>query len=248
MAAFRFGVNIDHVATIRRLRDTPYPSVLDAAREVIAGGADQITIHLREDRRHITDRDVEALREEINVDLNLEMAATEEMLSIALARRPYSICIVPEKREERTTEGGLDLSCSLRRDLLKRITHAARDQGIVVSYFIEPSPKDLQHAYELGAQAVELHTGSLCHAFQSQRHAEFEDEWRRLLDALPIGEHLGLIVNAGHGIDYELAPRLGALSLIHEYNIGHSIVARSVFCGLREATRQMRQALLQHRK
>ncbi|MBI3541916.1 MAG: pyridoxine 5'-phosphate synthase [Deltaproteobacteria bacterium] len=243
----RLGVNIDHVATLRQLRDTPYPDVLAAARECIAGGADQITIHLREDRRHINDGDVAALKAGLkgtSVDINLEMAATEEMLAIALKTRPHSICVVPEKREERTTEGGLDLSNSKRNELLAHIASEARKAGIVVSFFIEPDARDMEISKKLGATAVELHTGALCIAHQKNQASALEVEWKRLHGALGAGPMLNLMVNAGHGIDYRIAPELGRLKGIVEYNIGHAIVCEAVFCGLREATRKMKAALL----
>lgn len=240
----RLGVNIDHVATLRRLRDTPYPDVLTAARECIAGGADQITVHLREDRRHIVDADVRRLSAEIPVDLNLEMAATEEMLRIALDLRPHSICIVPEKREERTTEGGLNLSDTKRNELYRRISSEARSAGILVSYFVEPDPEAALVAKNLGAQAVEIHTGTLCIAHQAGRMSEYEREFDRVARAVGAGCNAGLLAHAGHGIDYEIAPKLARIAGILEYNIGHAIVCEALYCGLREATRKMRQALL----
>lgn len=239
----RLGVNIDHVATLRRLRDTPYPRLTDAAREVIAGGADQITIHLREDRRHIVDQDLTDLKAMLTVDLNLEMAATEEMLKIALDLRPYSICVVPEKREERTTEGGLDLSRPDSHPLLKKICAQAHEAGIVVSFFVEPDADVLAQSKALGAHAVELHTGTLCIAFQQGQTARFEAELARLKNAVAAGHQLGLMVNAGHGIDYQLAPLLARMGGIQEYNIGHSIVCEAVFVGIREATARMKALL-----
>lgn len=244
-SSVRLGVNVDHVATLKRLRDTPYPNLLEAAKECVAGGAEQITIHLREDRRHIVDADVAALRKHLTVDLNLEIAATEEMLAIALKTKPYSICLVPEKREERTTEGGLDLSNPKRNEFLARIAKEASAAGIVVSFFIEPDAHDMETSKRLGATAVELHTGALCIAHQTGNKAVFDKEWKRLEEAVGAGPRLGLVVNAGHGIDYETAPMLArAFPLIHEYNIGHSIVCESVFCGIREATRRMKHALI----
>ncbi len=243
----RLGVNIDHVATLRRLRDTPYPNLLQAAREVVAGGAEQITLHLREDRRHIVDADVWAVRRQIPVDLNLEMAATDEMLKIALELKPFSICVVPEKREERTTEGGLDLSNHQRKETLKRIAHAARDKGILVSFFIEPDARDVAVSQELGAQAVELHTGSLCIAHQapqgSPQRERLNHEWRRVREAVASGVESGVLVHAGHGIDYDIAAELGAMSDIREFNIGHAIVCEAVFTGIRQATARMKEKL-----
>lgn len=243
MSLIRLGVNIDHVATLRRLRDTSYPDVIVAADECIAGGADQITVHLREDRRHIVDDDVARLKKHIRAYLNLEMAGTEEMLGIALKVRPHSICLVPEKREERTTEGGLDLSDRQRNELLRHMSTEARKAGIVVSFFIEPDPSDMEAAKMLGANAVELHTGALCIAHQKDDRGSLEREWKRLHDAVKAGPMLNLTVHAGHGIDYAIASELGRIRGIVEYNIGHAIVCEAVFCGLREATRKMRVAL-----
>lgn len=246
----RLGVNVDHVATLRQLRNTPYPDVLEAARECISGGADQITIHLREDRRHINDSDVATLRKALNVDMNLEMAATEEMLRIALQTMPHSICVVPEKREERTTEGGLDLHAPERHALLRRIAQEATDAGILVSFFIEPSPRDIALSMELGARAVELHTGALCLAHQStaaNREEVLAVEWARLKEAVAAGNALGVAVHAGHGIDYKIAPELAAIGGIVEYNIGHALVCEALFEGLREATRMMKSLLTPRR-
>lgn len=240
----RLGVNIDHVATLRRLRDTPYPNLVMAAAQCIQGGADQITIHLREDRRHIVDQDVSAVKAAISVDLNLEMAATQEMLDIALQTKPYSICVVPEKREERTTEGGLDLSNPERNRFLRRIVCAAQDAGIRVSFFIEPSLQDIETSAALGAQSVELHTGALCIAHQ-QGLASLEHEWQKLRAAVKAGLAAGIHVHAGHGIDYRIASELALVEGIHEYNIGHAIVCEAVFCGLQEATARMKRLLSQ---
>jgi pyridoxine 5-phosphate synthase len=239
----RLGVNIDHVATLRRLRDTPYPHLLEAARECVAGGADQITIHLREDRRHIVDEDVATLKTHLTVDLNFEMAATEEMLAIALKTKPHSICVVPEKREERTTEGGLDLSSPQRNRMLERIATEANRAGILVSFFIEPDVRDLEISKELGAKAVELHTGALCIAHQKGDKDKLAYEWTRVKKAAEAGKNLNLLVHAGHGIDYNIAPELSLIPNIIEYNIGHSIVCEAVFLGIREATRRMKQAI-----
>ncbi|MBI3555213.1 MAG: pyridoxine 5'-phosphate synthase [Deltaproteobacteria bacterium] len=239
----RLGVNVDHVATLRRLRDTPYPDLLAAANECIAGGADQITIHLREDRRHIVDEDVARLRKHVKVDINFEMAATDEMLAIALRTKPHSICLVPEKREERTTEGGLDLSDATRNAFYARIAKETAAAGILPSFFIEPSRKDVELSKTLGAGAVELHTGALCVAYQKKDGTRLDKEWSRLREAVKAGQQLGLLVHAGHGIDYDIAPELRDVPGVVEYNIGHSIVCEAVFCGLKEATARMKRAL-----
>ncbi len=241
--AIRLGVNIDHVATLRRLRDTPYPDIIRAAKAVLAGGADQITVHLREDRRHIVDADVSRLKRELDVDINLEMAATDEMHDIAVALRPHSICIVPEKREERTTEGGLDFSTPARNQAYERIARDAAAHGILPTFFVEPDPAHLEMSARLGAQAVELHTGALCLAHQAGDETGVAREWDRVERAIRAGRDLGLAVHAGHGIDYEIAPRLATLEGIVEYNIGHAIVCEAVFVGLEAATRRMKALL-----
>ncbi|MGE4233156.1 MAG: pyridoxine 5'-phosphate synthase [Bacteriovoracia bacterium] len=238
----KLGVNIDHVATLRQLRNTPYPDLLTAADECIEGGADQITVHLREDRRHIQDTDVFLLRDRIVVDLNFEMAATQEMFEIAFQVLPHSICIVPEKREEKTTEGGLDLSNEKRNEFLKSYISKANEKNILVSLFIEPEAKDILKAKDLGAGAVELHTGAVCLALQNRTN-EIEVEWKRLKEAVQVGRSSGLRLHAGHGIDYSIARELVRLEGIEEFNIGHAIVCESVFCGLKEAVRKMKEAL-----
>ncbi len=242
-SAVRLGVNIDHVATLKRLRDTPYPDLLAAARECIAGGADQITIHLREDRRHIVDADVALLKKNLTVDLNFEMAATDEMLAIALRTKPFSICVVPESREERTTEGGLDLSNPKRNEQLQKIAREADKAGILVSFFIEPDPEAIRISKKLGAKAVELHTGALCLADQQGNAENLKKEWARLRSAVAEGLNQDILVHAGHGIDYKIIHELVKVDGIKEYNIGHAIVCESVFTGIREATRKMKEAI-----
>lgn len=239
----RLGVNIDHVATLRRLRDTPYPDLLMAAQLCIKGGADQITVHLREDRRHIVDKDVIELKKSITVDLNLEMAATQEMLDFALSINPHSICVVPEKREERTTEGGLDLRNEERNIFLEKICKEARKKGILVSFFIEPDLEDIRISKELGAQCIELHTGTLCIAHQANNRKKFESEWAKYIEGIALGNSLGLMVHAGHGIDYNIAPIMAKHGGVLEYNIGHSMICESVFIGIEEATRRMKNLL-----
>lgn len=239
----RLGVNVDHVATVRRLRDTPYPNLLKAAEECVAGGADQITVHLREDRRHIVDADVALLKKHLKVDLNFEMAATEEMLAIALKTKPHSICLVPEKREERTTEGGLDLSNKKRNEFYFKIAKEVSKEGIIASFFIEPDPIAIETSKQLGATAVELHTGSLCLAYQNGDKTALEREWKRLHEAVAAGQKLNMTLHAGHGIDYQIIRELIGIKSIVEYNIGHSLVAEALFCGLREATRKLKNLL-----
>lgn len=238
----RLGINIDHVATLRRLRDTPYPDIVKAAKECIAGGADQITVHCREDRRHITDADVIRLKNKISVPLNLEMAATEKMLQFALKLRPECICLVPEKREERTTEGGLSFKDNKRNAIFEKIATLGQAKDILVSFFIEPDLADIHMSAKLGAMAIELHTGKLCLAIQNKRK-NAKVEWNRLMAAIELGNCLGLSVHAGHGIDYDIAKKLSMVRGIKEYNIGHAVVCEALFCGLRMATHKMKKNL-----
>ncbi len=244
------GVNIDHVATLRKLRDTPYPNLVEAAKLSISGGADQITVHLREDRRHIIDSDVLNLKETISVPLNLEMAATEEMLAFSLKVKPHSICVVPEKREERTTEGGLDFSNPGRNSLMQKIATKAREAKILVSFFIEPDESSIDHAKKIGAEAIELHTGSFCIEWQKSKHkskmseAPLVAQWNRLKTASTYAKKVGLRVHAGHGIDTEIASFLAeGLPEVIEYNIGHAIVCDAVSVGIEKATANMKHAL-----
>lgn len=228
------GVNIDHVATLRQARRTPYPSVAEAARVAEGGGADLITVHLREDRRHIQDRDLEDLARVITTRLNLEMAVTAEMLAIAERHRPPDVCLVPERRAELTTEGGLDVAGQP-----ERIGEACRrlaDAGIRVSLFIDPEPAQLDAAAACGAPVVELHTGAYSEAVERRAEAELE----RLRVAVGHGRSLELVVNAGHGLNYDNVTPVAALGGIREFNIGHAIVARSVFTGLDRAVRDMK--------
>lgn len=231
------GVNVDHVATLRQARGTPYPDPIEAARIAVEAGADQITIHLREDRRHIIDEDVFRMRAEVETRLNLEMAATGEMLDIALRARPDMVTLVPEKREERTTEGGLD--CVGQRETLAPMVGALREAGIVVSLFIDPRDEQLDASVELGAPLVELHTGDYAEAAPAERGTELE----ALRHAAVAGTERGLTVAAGHGLTVDNVGALVAIPQIVEYNIGHAIVARAVFVGFAEAVREMVEAL-----
>jgi len=229
------GVNIDHVATLRQARGTPYPDPLHAALEAELGGADSITLHLREDRRHIQDRDLRLLPEMIATRINLEMAVTDEMLGIATRVRPSDCCLVPERREEVTTEGGLDVAGELTR--IRAGVEQLSAAGIRVSLFIDPEPRQLEAAAEAGAPVVELHTGPYCDA----RDPETRDRsWEQLREATAAGERLGLQVNAGHGLHYGNVAEIAAIEGIRELNIGHAIVARALFVGLREAVRGMK--------
>ncbi len=234
----RLGVNIDHVATLRQARGTTYPSPLEAAALCEKGGADGITIHLREDRRHIQDSDLYALRKALKVPLNLEMANTAEIVGIAVATKPAEVCLVPERRQEVTTEGGLDAAGQF--DALKPSITKLAAAGITVSLFIEPSLRQLDAAVALGAPVVELHTGKYCDLAGGEREAEL----RRLVEAAEHGHRIGLQVNAGHGLNYENLPAfLKAVPHLDTLNIGHSIVARAVMAGMEKAVREMKDLL-----
>lgn len=233
----RLGVNIDHVATIRNARGGDHPDPLRAAEIAASAGADGITAHLREDRRHIGDRDIERIRNSIALPLNFEMAATDEMLSIALRHRPHAACIVPERREERTTEGGIDAAGQHNR--LQPIVSQLEDAGIRVSLFIEADKRALDAAVRLGAPVVELHTGSYCEAFHSGPDA-FERERQRLADAAAYGRSIGLEVHAGHGLSFSTVKPVARMPEIAELNIGHFLIGEAIFGGLHGAVRRMR--------
>ena len=232
------GVNIDHVATIRQARGASYPSVLEAARIAEDAGADAITVHLREDRRHIQDDEVVALCKQVRTRVNLEMAVTDEMLAIAERNRPADVCLVPEKREELTTEGGLDVLAHL--DAVKHACAYLADVGIRVSLFIDPDKAQLDAAVACGAPVVELHTG----AYADAPEADVEAEYQRIVAAAQHGDSIGLHVNAGHGLHYQNVQRIVAIPQLIELNIGHSIVARALFVGLEQAVREMRELLV----
>ena len=236
----RLGVNIDHVATIRNARGGDHPDPLRAAEIAAAAGADGITAHLREDRRHIGDRDIERLMERIALPLNLEMAATEEMLSIALRHRPHAACIVPERREERTTEGGIDAAGQHNR--LKPIVAALGEAGIRVSLFIEPDRRQIDAAKALGAPVVELHTGTYCEAWHSGTDA-FERERQRIAEGARHGRGLGLEVHAGHGLSFGTVKPIAGIGELAELNIGHFLVGEAIFIGLAESVRTMRRLM-----
>lgn len=233
----RLGVNIDHVATIRNARGGLFPDPLRAAMLAVVAGADGITAHLREDRRHISDADITNIRQAISVPLNLEMAATDEMLAIALHHKPHAACIVPEKREERTTEGGLDAAGG--RDRLQPVVSALGKAGIRVSLFIEPDPLQLDAAVALGAPVVELHTGAYCDAEGDQRDRELE----RIRQAAAYAEQVGLECHAGHGLTYETLAPIAAIPSIVELNIGHFLIGEAIFVGLAESIRGMRSLM-----
>jgi pyridoxine 5-phosphate synthase len=230
----RLGVNIDHVATIRNARGGAQPDPIRAARMAAKAGADGITAHLREDRRHISDTDIVRLTEQIDLPLNFEMAATEEMLEIALRHRPHAACIVPEKRLEVTTEGGLDAAGG--RPQLQPYVDAVNQAGIRASLFIDPDPRQLEAAAALGAPVVELHTGSYCHVQGREREAEL----KRLQEAAALAESLGLECHAGHGLTYDTVGPVAAIPTIAELNIGHFLIGEAIFSGLESAIRRMR--------
>jgi pyridoxine 5-phosphate synthase len=235
----RLGVNIDHVATIRNARGGGHPDPVRAARQAAAAGADGITAHLREDRRHISDHDIARLTEEIDLPLNLEMAATDEMLEIALRHRPHAACIVPERREERTTEGGLDAAGG--HNHLQHFVGRLHDAGSRVSLFVEPDPRQLEAAVKLGAPVVELHTGAFCDAFLEDPEGEkCRNALERIVQAAELAEKLGLECHAGHGLTFDTVGAVAAVPAIAELNIGHFLVGEAIFSGLDSSIRRMR--------
>jgi pyridoxine 5-phosphate synthase len=231
----KLGVNLDHVATLRQVRRTTYPDVWVAAQAAEGGGADGITVHLREDRRHIQDADVDLLRARISTKLNLEMAATQEMVAKACAVRPQDACLVPERRAELTTEGGLDAAGQI--DTLRPVVERLQAAGIRVSLFIDPEDRQIEAAQRLRANAVELHTGTYADVPTAlARQAELE----RIRRAAEHAAAAGLLINAGHGLTLDNVAPIAAIAVVHELNIGHSIVADAVFVGLEEAVRRMK--------
>ena len=235
------GVNIDHVATVRQARGTDYPDPVEAALLAEKAGADGITLHLREDRRHIQDDDLERLKAVMQTHMNLEMAVTDEMLAIAAGIRPQDCCLVPEKREELTTEGGLDVAGQL-----EKVTRACADlaaNGIRVSLFIDPEQRQLDAAVASGAPVVELHSGAYADADAGAQQAELQ----RIIDAAAYGQQIGLTVHAGHGLHYENVKRVAEIPEIVELNIGHAIVARAIFEGFTEAVRDMKRLMTEAR-
>ena len=235
------GVNIDHVATLRQARGTPYPRPVEAAVMAEQAGADSITVHLREDRRHIQDHDLVAIQEVMRTHMNLEMAVTEEMLGIATTLRPSDVCLVPEKRQELTTEGGLDVRSQVGkvRDACSRLAEA----GIRVSLFVDPDLAQLDAAVEAGAPVVEIHTGSYAEVDGEDQLAELE----RVSKAARHASNIGLVVNAGHGLHYRNVSAIAKINEIVELNIGHAIISRAVFDGLTSAVSQMKELMLDAR-
>ena len=237
----RLGVNIDHVATVRNARGSAYPDPIRAAKIAEDAGADGITAHLREDRRHISDADIDGLMAALRVPLNFEMAATDEMQRIALRHKPHAVCIVPEKREERTTEGGLEVAREENR--LAHFIAPLRDAGCRVSIFIAADQRQIEAAHRIGAQVIELHTGAYCDFHAEGKFAERDAELARLRDMASFADSLGLEVHAGHGLTYDTVQPIAALPEVRELNIGHFLIGEAIFLGLRPAIADMRRLM-----
>ncbi|TCP40543.1 pyridoxine 5'-phosphate synthase [Rhodovulum marinum] len=237
----RLGVNIDHVATVRNARGSAYPDPVRAAKLAEAAGADGITAHLREDRRHISDADIDGLMAALSVPLNLEMAATDEMQAIALRHKPHAVCIVPEKREERTTEGGLDVAGD--EDRLARFIAPLREAGCRVSLFIGADPAQVEASARIGAAVVELHTGAYCDLHAEGRPEERDAELERLRAMAAHAHALGLEVHAGHGLTYDTVAPIAAFPEVRELNIGHFLIGEAIFRGLDGSIREMRRLM-----
>jgi len=237
----RLGVNIDHVATVRNARGSAYPDPVRAAKLAEEAGADGITAHLREDRRHISDNDIERLVDALRVPLNFEMAATDEMQAIALRHKPHAVCIVPEKREERTTEGGLEVAREENR--LAHFIAPLREAGSRVSIFIAADQRQIDAAHRIGAQVIELHTGSYCDFHAEGRFGERDAELKRMREMSAYAHSLGLEVHAGHGITYDTVQPIAAFPEVMELNIGHFIIGEAIFRGLHPAIAEMRRLM-----
>jgi pyridoxine 5-phosphate synthase len=241
MSKLRLGVNIDHVATIRNARGGTHPEPTRAAELALAAGADGITAHLREDRRHISDADIDALAalcRQAGKPLNLEMAVTPEMLAVALSHKPHAACLVPERREERTTEGGLDVAG--KRDAVEPVVRALARAGVRVSLFVEASPRQIETAAAVGAQVVELHTGAYCDAVKAGEADRAQRLLGQLADGAGLAGRLGLEVHAGHGIDYDSVKPVSLIPQVVELNIGHFLIGEAIFVGLPAAIARMR--------
>ena len=241
MRRIRLGVNIDHVATVRNARGELYPSPLRAALLAEKYGADSVTIHLREDRRHINETDLKQIKKKLKIPLNLEIAATKEMLAISSRSKPPFICIVPEKRKEITTEGGLNLNYN--KNFLKTLIKKLKRKKSRISLFIEPNIKDLNNAKELGADCVEIHTGKFCNLINKKK--KHENEYARILKAVRKGNELGLEVHAGHGLTFTSAKILSKIKGIQEFNIGHFLIGESIFEGMSSTIKKFRKILTQ---
>jgi len=239
MTKIRLGVNIDHVATIRNARGENYPSPLRAALLAEKYGADSITIHLREDRRHIKDEDLKKIISKLKIPLNLEIAATKEMIKIALRRKPPFICIVPEKRSEITTEGGLNLRHKTK--FIKNAINKLKKNNLRVSLFVEPSLTDIKLSKDLNADCVEIHTGKLCNLINKK--INYKNELKKIKEAVILGNKLGLEVHAGHGLKFDSAKILSKISGIQEFNIGHFLIGESIFTGLGSTIRKFKKII-----
>ena len=237
MSKIRLGVNIDHVATVRNARGENYPSPLRAALFAQKSGADSVTIHLREDRRHINDSDLKEIKSKLKIPFNLEIAATSEMLKIALKRKPPFICIVPEKRQEITTEGGLNLN--FKKNFLKKIINKLKKNKSRISLFVEPNLNDIKESKNLNADCVEIHTGKFCNLVNKNKN--YKNELKRIKTAVILGSKLGLEVHAGHGLTYKSAKILAKISGIKEFNIGHFLIGESIFVGLNKTIKNFRK-------
>ena len=237
----RLGVNIDHVATVRNARGGAYPDPLRAARIAEAAGADGITAHLREDRRHISDADIDGLMATLSVPLNFEMAATPEMQAIALRHKPHAVCIVPEKREERTTEGGLEVAREENR--LAHFIAPLREAGSRVSIFIAADQRQIDAAHRIGAQVIELHSGAYCDAYAEGRYEEADTELEKLRTMSAYAHSLGLEVHVGHGLTYDTVSPVAAFPEVRELNIGHFLIGEAIFLGLGPAIKEMRRLM-----
>lgn len=233
--SIRLGVNVDHIATIRQVRGTKYPDPVRAALAAEEAGADQITVHLREDRRHIQERDVKVLKEVLQISLNLEMAATKEMVEFAKMVRPDYVCLVPEKREELTTEGGLDVVGHF--DQIKAMVSELENVGIQTSLFIDPSHKQIEVAYETGSRIIEIHTGAFA---DSRNSIESKEHLVQIQTAAEFADNMGFSVHAGHGLHYQNVQAIAAIMQIKELNIGHSIVAEAFNVGMQQAVQEMK--------
>ena len=245
LGRLRLGVNIDHVATVRNARGSNYPDPVRAAKLAETAGADGITAHLREDRRHIRDADIEALMEQLSLPLNFEMAATDEMQQIALRHVPHAVCIVPERREERTTEGGLEVAKDENR--IGDFIAPLRDAGCRVSLFVAADRSQVLSASRIGAEVIELHTGSYCDFLSEGNLKDADDELTKLRDMASYGHSLGLEVHAGHGITFDNVSAISAFPEVMELNIGHFLIGEAIFSGLDSAIRRMRALMDQAR-
>ena len=239
MKRIRLGVNIDHVATVRNARGETYPSPLRAALLAQKNGADSVTIHLREDRRHINEFDLNKIKKKLKIPLNLEIAATREMLKIAIKSKPPFICIVPEKRKEITTEGGLNLSHN--KNFLKKLIRKLKENKSRVSLFIEPNLRDILQAKKLNVDCVEIHTGKFCNLVNKKKN--FKKEFKKIEKVITMGNDLGLEVHAGHGLTYESAKILAKLKNIKEFNIGHFLIGESIFVGMSSTIKSFKKIL-----